>query len=210
MRVKNLGKHISVLLIGLVAVFLSACTQNNDNNKVNMVAPPSSHIAISFDFERQSGNATNQFVIWIEDAGGNLVRTIYVTGFTTRRGHRNRPDAIPLWVSKANASAINWDDVDAISGATPDEGRLEFFWDLKDQDGQVVPNGKYRYFIEGTIRWSNQILFSGEIIIDYDISITEAVVEYTFEANNNRRPALTEFSEETNMISSVLVEYRPE
>jgi len=206
MKAINLCKNIGVFLISSAMIFLNACTQDN-NQAANAIAPSSAHIAISFDYEKQSGYASNQFAVWIEDTDGNLVRTIYATRYTVSTGHRNRPDAIPLWVSRAEPSAMDKDYIDALSGATPGTGRLDYFWDLRDQNGQIVPNGEYRYYIEGTLRWSNRVLFSGEVIIDDNVTIKKADAEYTFEGSNNR-PALTETSTEVKMISSVLVEYR--
>jgi len=36
-------------------------------------------VEVSFTFARQSGAASNQFAVWVEDAQGRYVRTLYAT-----------------------------------------------------------------------------------------------------------------------------------
>ena len=55
-------------------------------------------VEISFIYEKISGSASNQFAIWIEDMGGNHIRTLYATKWTARGGYKSRPDSIPIWV----------------------------------------------------------------------------------------------------------------
>ena len=63
--------------------------------------------------------ATGQYAIWIENATGQLVRTVFVTRFIGRGGFNNRPDCCPTWVSKANPQSHNSDEVDGYTGITP-------------------------------------------------------------------------------------------
>ena len=63
--------------------------------------------------------ASSQYAIWIEDAAGRLVRTLYATSSTAKGGYEYRKDALPLWVSKAKPQTIPSAQVDAITGATP-------------------------------------------------------------------------------------------
>ncbi|NLI53422.1 MAG: DUF2271 domain-containing protein [Clostridiales bacterium] len=168
--------------------------------------PGSDAVVISFDFQKQSGYASNQFAVWIEDADGAFVKTLYATRFTASGGYRQRPDAIPVWVERSGLAEM--DDVDAITGATPKSGALRFVWDLTDADGERVPDGTYRFFVEGTLRWKNQVLFSGELTLDGSAASAEATPQYAFEASPEQ-PALTDESPERGMITAVRAEYIP-
>jgi hypothetical protein len=42
----------------------------------------SGELVISFDFVRQSGPASNQHAVWIEDMDGNVVRTLFASRWT--------------------------------------------------------------------------------------------------------------------------------
>ncbi len=121
-------------------------------------------LTISFDF-RRGGIASSQYAIWIEDEEGKLVRTLYATFFTVKGGYEYREDAIPLWVSKASPKKMTDTQVDAITGATPGNGKLTYIWDGTDQNGTRVPKGKYHFFVEGTLYWKSRVLFSG--IVDW-------------------------------------------
>jgi len=78
-------------------------------------------VAVSFDYAKQEGYATNQFAVWIEDANGVLVKTLFATEFTANGGYEKRPDAIPLWVERAAIAGET--KPDAASGATPSRRR---------------------------------------------------------------------------------------
>ena len=121
-------------------------------------------VEISFDFTRMSTHASNQLAIWVEDVDGRLVRTVLVTNFTAaRRGYRNRDMALLHWVSAAEPEGMSDGQIDAISSATPSAGRLVYFWDLTDQNGDRVPDGVYTVYLEGTLYWESNVLFSAVI-----------------------------------------------
>lgn len=121
-------------------------------------------LEISFNFHR-GGVASSQYAIWIEDENGKLIRTIYVTSFTVKGGYKYRKDAIPMWVDKAKPQHMNSVQVDAVTGATPQNGSLVYQWDGRDDKGMSVPAGKYKFFIEGTFYWESRILYSGEFTL---------------------------------------------
>lgn len=126
-----------------------------------------SGIRISFDYQRMSTIASNQFAVWIENNDGEIVRTLFVTGFTgVRRGYRNREMSLPRWVSAAAPDTMTDEALDAVSGATPQEGELEYVWDFIDDNGNPIPDGKYRIFVEGSLYWESEILFSAELELE--------------------------------------------
>ena len=165
-------------------------------------------VEISFNYEKISGSASNQYAIWIEDMSGNLVRTLYATQWTAKGGYKSRPDSIPIWVGKTELSSMDKVAVDAVSGATPKTGPLTYTWDLADSSGNSVVPGEYRVLVEGTLRWKNQVLYSGIIDISGDFSAIEADADYIYEASE-RYAALTGDSPENLMIGPVTVTFIP-
>jgi hypothetical protein len=162
-------------------------------------------LSVSFDYVKQSGYASNQFAVWIEDMDGNLVKTLYATHYTADGGYRDRPDSIPLWVEKSGLSSLSNDEVDAISGATPKAGTLSYTWDLDDGDGNAAMQGEYKVFIEGSLRWKNCVVYSA--VVDTSGNISDFETEYIY-AESDGQPALTSDSPENEMIKDVTAEWR--
>lgn len=189
---------LSVILIALMLV--TGCAAPVEAQRDSDI------VSISFDFQKQQGYASNQFAVWVEDLDGNLVKTLYVTKFTAKGGFEQRPDAIPVWVERAGIAQGG--EVDAVTGATPKSGTVSFVWDLTDESGVRVADGTYRYFVEGTLRWKNHVLFTGEITLDGSATTSEATAEYTYAASDDA-DALTEASVENAMITGVTAEYIP-
>ena len=163
-------------------------------------------VVITFDFAKQSGYASNQFAVWIEDANGNFVKTLYATKFTAKGGYEKRPDSIPVWVERSGLAGMK--DIDAITGATPKSGALRYTWDLTNETGARVPDGTYKFFVEGTLRWKNTVLFSGEIVLNDSASSVEATAEYAY-SDSAEQQALTAESPENTMLGNVRASYRP-
>jgi hypothetical protein len=189
---------LSVLLIALMLV--TGCAAPVEAQRDSDI------VSVSFSFEKQQGYASNQFAVWVEDMDGNLVKTLYVTKFTAKGGFEQRPDAIPVWVERAGIAQGS--EVDAVTGATPKTGNVSFVWDLTDESGARVADGTYSYFVEGTLRWKNHVLFTGEITLDGSATTSEATAEYTYAASDDA-DALTEASPENAMITGVTAEYIP-
>ena len=122
----------------------------------------SESVDIAFDYQR-GGIASSQYAIWVEDAIGRPVRTIFVTRFTATRGFSERPDAVPTWVARFNPSQMTSAQIDAVSGATPSNGTLRYTWDGTDEQGKPVPAGTYTVFLEGTLHWSTRVLYSAKV-----------------------------------------------
>ena len=196
-------KYAAILAAILALLFLCAC------QTTPLEAPPppeaarseAGGVVIGFEFNRQSGYASNQYAVWIEDGGGNFIKTLYATRFTANGGYKQRPDSIPLWVERSGLA--NMDNVDAIAGPTLQSGSYGYVWDCTDADGTPVPCGIYRFFVEGSLRWRNRVLYSGEIEVGGAAATIEATSEY------GDQPALDASAEENNMILSVKAEYTP-
>ena len=155
-------------------------------------------LEIAFDYQRRNGIASNQFAVWIEDASGALVKTLYATQFTATGGWEKRPACLPEWVASARPDTLSSREVDALTGATPVSGRLRYAWDGKDHDGRRVPSGIYRYIVEANLRWNKRVVYSGMIALGGPVQAARPQPEYFGEADGDR-----------GMISNVVVSYRP-
>ena len=135
-------------------------------------------VQISFDYHRMSTIASNQFAIWVEDDAGNLVKTLYVTDFAgARRGYEKRDMSLSRWVKAADPARMTDDELDAVSGATPQQGTLTYTWDLTDDSSNPVTDGVYHIFVEGSLYWESSILFSAEIDLNHPESGALSVTE---------------------------------
>jgi hypothetical protein len=120
-------------------------------------------VDVSFTYTRQSGSGSNQFAVWIEDAQGRYVNTLYATFFTARGGWQKREQSLPLWVKKSALSLMRENEIDALSGPTPSAGKLSYRWDGTDAKGAMVPVGEYRVCVEATLRGENRVLYSAVV-----------------------------------------------
>jgi hypothetical protein len=134
---------------------------------------------LTFSFTRQSGAASNQFAVWIEDSQGQYIKTIYATRYTANGGWKQRETSIPQWVKKSSLSVMTKVQVDALTGATPRTGTLTYRWDGTDSKGAVLPVGNYVICLEGTLRWANQVLYRAPIRTGQGLASAEVSVVYT-------------------------------
>lgn len=168
----------------------------------------SGEVVITFDYVRQSGSASNQFAVWIENMNGDIVKNIYATQWTANGGYRTRPDSIAIWAERSGLASMQNSEVDAVSGATPRTDTLTYIWDLTGVDGETVPSGNYMFFVEGTLRWKNFVLYSGVIEISDRPITVQANAEFTYESSD-RYGALTAESPENDMIHAVTASFEP-
>jgi len=133
---------------------------------------------LSFSFTRQSGSASNQFAVWVENAQGSHIKTLYATRFTADGGWKRRPSSIPLWVKQSALSGMTKTQVDALTGATPKSGTLTYRWDGADSRGASLPAGDYVLILEGTLRNDNQVVYRAPIRLGQGPMAAEVNVEY--------------------------------
>ena len=187
----------------------SPIQQPEDSSGLQAPVAPSGEVIVAFDYERQSGSASNQYAIWVEDMDGNYINTFYTTKWTAVGGFNDRPDSIALWVAKSGIASMPDYYVDAVSGATPKaSGSQSYTWNLKDINGDTVLPGEYKVFVEGTLRWKNYVLYTAVVTIGDVPEAVEADAEFVYEASD-RQAALTSDSPENAMISAVAVRFVP-
>jgi len=126
----------------------------------------------SIDFSFKPANNWTQFVIWLDDANGEYVGTVFLTSFIGRRGggnrtrdtnidsqNGNRLSALPIWAHQRGVIDTTFGiknyyppaatksaypaDIDAVSGATPNQSFQTKSWQFAG-----LPDGEYKCWIE--------------------------------------------------------------
>ena len=129
-------------------------------------------LEVSFNYQRQNGPGSNQYAVWIENDKGEVIKTLFVTSFTTKgrtrgneqpqRGYIKRPACVPTWVKAVKANDLTDQQLDAFTGATPQASGVQTFtWDFTDQQGKAVKKGTYKVFVEATLFNASTITYSG-------------------------------------------------
>ena len=153
---------IAIMLLAIPAVALSKKGKTAKANSLEVL----------FNYQRQAGPGSNQYAVWIENEKGEVVKTLFVTSFTTKgrtrgneqpmRGYIKRPACVPTWVKASKANDLTDQQLDAFTGATPQaSGTQTFTWDFTDQQGKAVQKGTYKVFVEATLFNASTITYSG-------------------------------------------------
>ena len=159
------------IFIILFALFISASYEYSQNNKT---------VQINFDYTKRDGFSSNQIAIWLEDANGNYIKTIYITDFTGRKsGWKKRNQSLSNWQKKSNAIKMSQADIDAVSKATPKQGNVNIIWDCKDNNGKLIKDGNYKIVVEATIYQDNNVLYTAEINIGNKANSQIAIPKYS-------------------------------
>jgi hypothetical protein len=175
----------AAMLLGMPAARASlACYQGDARMAQGKKAQPKAKsLEVSFNYQKQAGPGSNQYAVWIENEKGEVVKTLFVTSFTTKgrvrgnerlrvgeqssgmqpmRGYVKRPNCVPTWVKTVKANDLSDQQLDAVTGATPQAGGKQIFtWDFTDQQGKKVKQGKYRVIVEATLYQASDIIYSG-------------------------------------------------
>ena len=144
-------------------------------------AQKATSVEVSFNYERQDGPGSNQYTVWVENAQGDVVRTLFVTSYTTKgrargdeelvRGYIKRPNCVPTWVKTVKANDLSDEELDVFTGATPQSNGVQTFtWDLKDQKGAAVPTGTYTINVEATLFFESVVLYQAKFSTDDEIN----------------------------------------
>lgn len=82
-----------------------------------------------------------QTAVWVEDASGRHIRTLYVSGFSGFA--KEKQVVLPEF-----AERTRFEETDGITGASIDWGKHSVSWNLLDRQGKRVPSGRYTLRIE--------------------------------------------------------------
>jgi len=106
---------------------------------------------------------TYQTTVWLEDKEGHFVRSLFVSDWLARGGYVHRY-VCSTWSRKANWTEGQTEDIDAVTGATPDWGVDNVLhFDLKALD--LAP-GIYDCNMESHITGDYNIFYSGQLEIE--------------------------------------------
>jgi len=158
------------IIITTIAVALLLCVTGMA--MASSQARKARSLEVTFNYEKQAGPGSNQYAVWIENDRGEVVKTLFVTSFTTKgrvregqqpqRGYIKRPACVPTWVTRVKANDLSDQQLDAVTGATPAASGVQTFtWDFTDQEGKAVKQGTYKVFVEATLFNASTITYSG-------------------------------------------------
>ena len=85
-------------------------------------------VSITYTWSRIQSHGSNQIAVWIEDPMGNHICTLFATRFTTSGGYVKRPLSLSEWTEKFDLKNSSREEVDAVSGATPQSGKQILIW----------------------------------------------------------------------------------
>ena len=158
-------KNIFIAVLTAMLLMVPAMVQAQSKGKAKT-------LEVSFNYQKQAGPGSNQYAVWIENEAGEVVKTLFVTSYTTKgrvrgneqpmRGYVKRPNCVPAWVKASKANEKTDQELDAVTGATPQAGgKQRFTWDFTDQQGKKVKDGKYCVKVEATLYQASTILYTG-------------------------------------------------
>ena len=160
-----------MIIAALAAMLLALPAMVQSKN--GEAAKKAQTLEVSFDYQRQAGPGSNQYAVWIENEKGDVVKTLFVTSYTTKgrargggeqpkRGYIVRPASVPTWVKTVKADEKTDQQLDAVTGATPQAGGTQTFtWNFTDEQGKAVPQGNYKVVVEATLFFDSDIIYSG-------------------------------------------------
>ena len=174
-------KILSLLIVCVASTLIAACASKPGD------------LEISFNYTKQAGPGSNQYAVWVENASGQVVKTLFVTEFTSKgrsrdgskpaRGYTYRTSCVPTWVKHVGAENLTDDEMDAFTGATPAQSGVQTFtWDFTDQDGKPVAKGTYRICLEATYNGNSVVTYTGTVASGQkagDIELEKSYIEET-------------------------------
>ena len=161
-------KKLFITILAVTLLAIPAMVQSKKSEPAKKVQT----LEVSFNYQRQAGPGSNQYAVWIENEKGEVVKTLFVTSYTTKgrarggeqakRGYIVRPTCVPTWVKTVKADEKTDQQLDAITRATPQTGGTQTFtWDFTNQEGKAVPQGMYKVVVEATLFFESDIIYSG-------------------------------------------------
>jgi hypothetical protein len=123
------------------------------------------YVIITYTWSRIQSHGSNQIAIWIEDTLQHHICTLFATRFTANGGYVYRPISLSEWAAKFDLKNTSKEEVDAVTGSTPQSGQQIVTWNGKDKSGNAFPAGTYIVRMEANILDADKMFFRGEIKI---------------------------------------------
>jgi hypothetical protein len=115
-------------------------------------------VTVSFTYIRQVDSAFNQMAVWIEDANGNYVKSLYASPKSL-----SSSTVLPVWYEKARAANLSAAEKGFVASNELVSGDKAYVWDCTDKDGNAVAAGRYHYCVESSTPWNTSIVYRGTI-----------------------------------------------
>jgi len=190
-------------LIAILSALMLTMSAKADNTTIPSEQAKAKQLEVTFNYQRQAGPGSNQYAVWIENEAGEVVKTLFVTSFTTKgrarggqqaaRGYTYRPTCVPTWVKQVKAEERKDVELDAYTGATPQEsGRQSFVWDFKDQQGNIVKNGTYKVRVEATLINDCVIIYEGDFSTSDKAGKQVTLISQLTKPNETHKKMITE------------------
>lgn len=104
---------------------------------------------------------TYHTAMWLEDADGRLVKTLYVSQELSA-GEYKIGNACPDWVKQAHWDAVPKSDVDAVTAPTPNVGSEAKVFDLA---ALGIPAGVYQFKFQMHVLEDHNVLFRAPVTV---------------------------------------------
>jgi len=105
-------------------------------------------------------DASRFTAVWLENEGGELVKTLFVSNELAQGAFTVEGDICPDWIKKSHWEKASQAEVDAVSGPTPTAGSGSRSFDLKKHG---ISPGVYFFCMQIHIHDNYNILYRGQI-----------------------------------------------
>jgi len=144
-----------------------------------------------------SNDASRFTAIWLENEGGELVKTLFVSTELAQGAFTVEGDICPDWLKKAHWEKASQAEVDAVSGPTPSVGSGSLSFDLKKHG---ISPGVYFFCMQIHIHDNYNILYRGQIRLGEKPAEAQAEVFYS----------PTRFASAEDLLRDVRARFTPE
>ncbi len=114
--------------------------------------------------------------VWLENEGGELVKTLFVSTELAQGAFTVEGDICPDWIKKSHWEKASQAEVDAVSGPTPTAGSGSLSFDLKKHG---ISPGVYFFCMQIHIHDNYNILYKGQIRLGDEPSEVQPEVSYS-------------------------------
>lgn len=152
----------------LAIVILVGCTCEKKKDAAGVI-----RVTFEINAPNDDLQPSYQTAIWLEDAAGRTVGTLFVSEYLSYGGY-NDSTICPAWSSSADWEQATQEEFDARTQATPPAGRQELLLPL----AKALPRGEYSAKMQLHL-WENyNILYSGRLVVGDKADSTIAEKSY--------------------------------
>ena len=145
-----------------IVLFFTIFTLNGRDHPLNLSKKRT--LQVSFHLNKITEiKPSYQIAIWLEKPDGTYVQTLFVSEFLSYGGF-TLPGICSDWSKKTDWSKTSKEEFDAVTGATPLSGDINFEFHCSKKK---IPKGKYEYMIEVHLIEGFNELYKGQIEIGY-------------------------------------------